>query len=229
MSVNFLKAHCLNAANTTPIIFLHGFLGTFQDFTKLASYLKEFHCIGIDLPGHGDSAFTPNFSQSMPFFQKMHLVGYSMGGRLALQYAKVFPEKIATLTILSAHCGLATGHEKRWQEDLKWAQKIREDFDGFLQEWYAQELFAGFIPDLSMRKKQNPEALAKTLLHYSLAKQECFSIKNSGIIVGEKDTKYQKLYPNASIVQKAGHMVHLENPRIVAQLIKQRIYELDKR
>lgn len=143
-----------------------------------------------------------------------------------MQYAKDFPEKIATLTILSAHCGLKNKQEKqkRLSTDLGWAEKITRSFDDFLKEWYDQPIFAGFRPDLFMRRKQNASELARCLIHYSLGKQPCIKPRNGLFVVGEKDAKYRSLYPNAFVIPNAGHMVHLENPSAVAEIIKRRIH-----
>lgn len=205
-----------------PLIFLHGFLGTKEDWNPVLSYLHDEQCIAIDLPGHGQTPFTEHFFDLIPDFPKIHLVGYSMGGRLAMQYAEANLEKIATLTLLSAHTGLIQ-KEERLQQDLLWAQKITHSFDDFLTEWYDQPIFAGFTPDLTMRKKQNPESLAKALVHFSLGKQPVLTPKNACFVVGEKDQKYRKLYPDAIVVPNAGHMVHYEQPAIVAQIIKNRL------
>src|SRR5689334_17350674 len=89
-----------------PFVFLHGFLGNSQDWQEVASKLLA-TCIAFDLPGHGASAFTEDFflafHQATKEFPPFHLVGYSMGGRLALQFAAKYPEKINKLTLLSAH------------------------------------------------------------------------------------------------------------------------------
>ena len=205
-----------------PLVFLHGFLGTSADFDPVCSHLSMHHCIKIDLPGHGAAPFTENFFDIMPSFPKMHLIGYSMGGRLAMQYAAALPEKIESLTLLSASVGLNSPQEKqkRYEADQLWARKMRQSFDDFLTEWYDQPIFAGFTPDLTMRKKQNPTELAKALIHYSLGRQNALQPKNATFIVGERDVKYRALYPQAIVIPNAGHMVHLEQPAAVAEIIK---------
>ncbi len=204
------------------IVFLHGFLGTKEDWEPVCSYFSEFSCLSFDLPGHGSSPFTENFS--LTSFPKIHLVGYSMGGRLALSYANKHPEKIASLTLLSTFTGVAEAN--RLEIDQRWANKILHSFDDFLKEWYDQPLFAGYKPDLTMRKKQNPKNIAQALLHYSPAILKVSPIDEACLIVGERDQKYRELYPNAIVVPNAGHMVHLEQPEMVAKIIKKRIYDL---
>lgn len=149
-----------------------------------------------------------------------------MGGRLAMAYAAKHPERIASLILISAHCGLASEEEKqkRWIKDSEWAKLLLElPIDEFLSRWYDQPLFHPFKPDLRMRRRQNPQLLAKALLHFSLAKQPRYSTDEALILVGERDEAFRKLYPEAEIIADAGHMAHLENPKAVAEAIKHRI------
>jgi 2-succinyl-6-hydroxy-2,4-cyclohexadiene-1-carboxylate synthase len=155
---------------------------------------------------------------------RFHLIGYSMGGRLALMYAAKHPEQIASLTLLSAHPGLKTEGEKRERAkiDDDWAKLIFElPIDEFLSRWYHQPLFSRYKPDIEMRKRQNIEALAASLVHYSLAKQPRFEVDQ--VLVGERDEKFKALFKNPLIIPEAGHVIHLENPRAVAEEIQKRI------
>ena len=216
---------CLKEGAGIPLVFLHGFLGTSSDWDSVCSHLPPSLCYGVDLPGHGASPFTENFAEEMPDFGVCHLIGYSMGGRLAMQYAERFPEKIASLTIASAHCGLSSEEEKqkRRLHDEKWAADILP-FDPFLKRWYDQSLFGGFKPDLTIRSKHNPTLLARAMTHYSLGRQPLLQPKGAVFAVGERDVKYRELYPSAEIVPGAAHMVHLENPRGLAKIIERRIF-----
>ena len=202
-----------------PLVFLHGFLGTAADWEPVCSYLPPCPCIGLTLPGHGGTPFTEEFHIDIPRF---HLIGYSMGGRIAMAYAKKHPEQIASLTVLSAHPGLKNEEERklRWESDQGWAKLLLKlPIDDFLLQWYDQSIFKPFRPDLSMRREQNIPGLAAALLHYSLAKQPVYEM--DGPLVGERDMKFRALYKNPILVPNAGHMVHLENPEFVARKIYQ--------
>ncbi len=206
----------------TPIVFLHGFLGDPSDWDAVISFLPKFHCIPISLPGHGKTPFATDFTTWMPNIRSFHLVGYSLGGRLALQYAKLFPERIASLTLASSHLGLKNEEEKkkRLQVDEQWAEKLRTlSLKEFLSLWYEQPLFGHFKPDLSKRLEHDPQQLALALLHFSLAKQSYIEPKNALILVGEKDQRYRDLFPHANIIPNAAHMIHLENPLAFARIL----------
>lgn len=210
----------LRTGSNTPIVFLHGFLGSHRDWEPVIQYLSPFTCIALDLPGHGNTPFEP-FEIPLPYF---HLVGYSMGGRIAMDYAQKHPEKIASLHLISAHPGLKTDREKKERriDDENWAKKLKQlPIDEFLTQWYDQAVFNAFVPDLTMRKKQNVSELAEALLYFSLSKQQRF--ETQGLIVGEHDPKFHSLAPNPTIIPNAGHMVHLENPKMLASTLQRRI------
>lgn len=205
-----------------PLLFLHGFLGTPHDWQPLSSHLPSSHCIASTLPGHNHTPFTKNFTIPFPRF---HLIGYSLGGRIANDYAQKHPEQIASLTLISAHPGLLTFLEKqnRLQSDKAWARLLQTlPIDEFLKRWYDQELFKDFCPDFAMRKNHNPNDLAKCLLHFSLAKQTHNAIDE--MIVGERDLKFRSLCKRPIIIPNAGHMAHIENPKAVAMAITKRIF-----
>lgn len=217
----------LKEGKGTPLVFLHGFLGSSEDWKELIRYLPSVPCFGVDLPGHGASPFTEHFAEEMPLFSEpVHLIGYSMGGRLALQYAALFPQKVASLTLISSHPGLSSEEEKKQRiaQDENWAQQILQfEIDEFLRRWYDQSIFGDFRPDLTMRRKHTPQQLAQCLVHYSLGRQPLLPSQRADCIVGEKDAKYRALLPNATVVPRAAHMVHLENPEDLASIIQTRI------
>ncbi len=203
------------------IVFLHGFLGSSKDWEPLFSFLPSFSCIGRNLPGHANTPFSENFSidiQKAPF----HLVGYSMGGRLAMRYALDHPKNVKKLILISTHPGLISLEEKKEREesDALWAHLLStKPIDEFLQRWYDQPIFNSFRPDFSMRRHHDKTALAKALVHYGLSRQPFLYLPNAVHIVGEHDAKFRALHPNALVVPKAAHAVHLENPQYLAKLL----------
>ncbi len=202
------------------VVFLHGFLGAPSDWDPVISLLP-FHCVACELPGHGKTPFAPSWD--MPL-RRAHLVGYSLGGRIAAEFAGTHPERVLSLTLLSAHSGLDTETEKqdRFKTDAKWAELLKTlPMEEFLKRWYAQPLLSSFTPDLEKRRKHSPAALAETLLHYSLARQKKIDMKQ--VLVGEWDLKFRALHPDGVVIEKAGHQVHLENPRAVADIIRRRV------
>lgn len=159
-----------------PLVFLHGFLGTKADWVALMPALSQhFHCICIDLPGHGEhqqawptlannqdtplNGFTLCVSAIVASMDnlgidKFHLYGYSLGGRIALHLAQTHPNRLHSLQLESCHPGLEQAKEKkaRLQNDTLWADRLmRQQADEFLNLWYQQAVFADM--DAKARKE----------------------------------------------------------------------------
>lgn len=102
-------------ANNPPILALHGWLDNAATFDWLAKLLaKDYYFIAIDLPGHGlsshlalgchyhfcDGIFTVVEVIKALGFDKIHLLGHSMGACLASLIAGVAPQKIISLALI---------------------------------------------------------------------------------------------------------------------------------
>jgi pimeloyl-ACP methyl ester carboxylesterase len=103
------------AVSDTPILLLHGSPGSSADFRRLGPALAGTHrVIAPDLPGFGASSRSiPDYSSRAHAryvldlldelrIQRIHVVGYSMGGGVALSMDALAPARVASLTILSA-------------------------------------------------------------------------------------------------------------------------------
>jgi naphthoate synthase len=226
------------------LVFLHGFLGRKEDWNSLITHIEDnFYCICFDLPGHGASPFHENIIESIISsldhldIKKCALIGYSMGGRIALTLANLDFKRFGHLILMSAHPGLKNSEErkKRWQEDQKWIEMLKSNsFEKFLNAWYSQPLFESlkthrtlFEKVLSERKQQNPLFLAKLLNLLSLSKQPHFTTFSPAtlFLYGELDLKYGKLYNKLlsfgeiAMISDSGHAIHLENPSACAKKI----------
>ncbi len=113
--VNLAYQTFQSAADKPVIILLHGSPGQSGDFARLAPVLaRDYRLIAPDLPGFGASTRdVPDYSiraharyvlalLDQLHIQHAHLVGFSMGGGVALNLADIAPERIASITMLSA-------------------------------------------------------------------------------------------------------------------------------
>ena len=116
-------------------------MGSCRDWTPIIGRLQDhFHCIAVDLPGHGQSRCDDPLQFAMPTAAAAvielldylaigagGLVGYSMGGRLALYLAVHFPARFSHLVLESSSPGLRTAAERTtrrsWDEAM--AHKLR--------------------------------------------------------------------------------------------------------
>ncbi len=232
------------------VLFLHGFMGSHKDFDRsIAALATQFCCLALDLPGHGDTLVEGDITQyTMPQtaaaivawldqlqISQCFLVGYSMGGRLALYLALHFPQRFPKVVLESASPGLKTEPERvdRVRHDRHLADQLEADFPTFLSTWYSQPLFQSLQnhPEFERVKTQRlhnrPAELAKSLqylgtgLQPSLWENLPHHTRPLLLLVGEDDRKFRRINqamadccPMAQIriVANCGHAPHLENP-----------------
>ena len=113
--VNGLRLHHLDWGNTSAptIVCVHGLRGNAHSFDGFARHFRDrFHVVAVDVRGRGDSAWAPDGDYTMPSyvadlemvldelaFDRLTLVGTSMGGRIAMLYAGRHPERLDRLII----------------------------------------------------------------------------------------------------------------------------------
>lgn len=221
------------------IVFLHGFLGSPDDWTPLTQHIQS-PFKTLTLPGHhGKPLDLSTLEKEIP--EKVTLIGYSLGGRLALDFARKFPERIEDLIILSANPGIESGRDKRIIQDEKWISLIEnEGMDRFLEEWYSQELFSSFLLTEEMKKKRkrhDPHALCEVLRTLSPAKLPSLwpYLKDFSFpmlfLFGENDIKYRPIgnrllkHFDVTWISNASHPIHIEAPEVIAEIINRRSYE----
>lgn len=243
------------------LVALHGFTGSTATWRNLAQALPSVRVIAIDLIGHGQTAIPQQISRfSMQEqiqdleevfdhlqLKKFTLLGYSMGGRVALSYAISYPERIEKLILESASPGLQTSKERseRRVRDNALAEKIISNgLLSFVNAWESIPLFESQkrLPHSVQeairleRLSQKEEGLASSLRGIgtgsqppnwmSLAKLE-FPVL---LITGSLDEKFCKialemkaLLKNAkhTTVNDAGHAIHVENPVEFATIVEE--------
>ena len=256
----FVKRNSTNGSKT-PVVFLHGFTGSSFDWEFFFDkFSDEFEAITIDLLGHGKTSspkILNNYSvQSQIKFlnkiltklniEKPIIVGYSMGGRLALSYLLSFPNNVNSIVLESTSFGLKTKaeREERINSDKILANKIKNSsIEEFIESWMSIPLFSSQnkLP-LLIRKEQienkirtnNVIGLTNSLLGFGTGNMNNYfnELKKVKIevllITGSLDSKFTEiaidannLFPNSdhSIVGDAGHNVHLEKPEEFLKLL----------
>ena len=224
----------------SQIIAIHGQLGMTCDwdyFAKIAS--KAQHDLEvIDL-----WSFLVNKELSLKDFgstlnkhsdsKSDVLLGYSMGGRLALHALLANPSRWKAAVIVSAHLGLVDDDAKieRRKEDDKWSKKVWElEWSDFWAQWNSQSVLStGKIEPKDRRKlKLYTKEISRAFKCWSLAEQEDLLPQLVEIdvpilfVTGEKDKKFYNHLtsavkslnrPNIKIlsVPGAGHRVPWED------------------
>ena len=251
--------HQVSGITSKPVVlFLHGFMGASTDWADVMAELADaYHCLAVDLPGHGASTGLPDGLYTMEGtaqalvdlldgrgIERCAVVGYSMGGRLALYFAMRFPERCRVLVLESASPGLATAQERaarRAVDEDRAARLEREDFDTFVNEWYRQPLFAslagqkGLMEQMIARRRANdPRELVRSLRGMGTGRQPSLWERlaawrvSTVAVAGGLDAKYVEIAGRmaassaavrAVTVPDAGHNIHAEQPaRFIALL-----------
>lgn len=156
ININF---RCWNEEATDTIVLLHGFTGSVATWNKVAQLIpNHYRIVAVDLIGHGLSdAPTEVAMYSMEeqvevlheLFKELHLsnftlLGYSLGGRVALSYVANYPNKVNHLILESASPGLKTEQEReaRRISDEKLADEILQNgLQSFVEKWENIPLF----------------------------------------------------------------------------------------
>ena len=204
---------------------------------RFSSESAELKIIAEDLYAKPFQAFddwTENFcnrAESQAKEEKSVLVGYSLGGRLALHACVHRPDLWHAVIVIGADPGLESEEEKRVQldRDRNWAERLkREPLEKLVDEWDAQPVFCAMkntaprnLDELDVGKLgQQFEVFSKGLQQNLVP--ELAELKNPPVLFlsGEKDKKYQeigdelaKLCPmvESRLIADAGHRVPWEN------------------
>jgi 2-succinyl-6-hydroxy-2,4-cyclohexadiene-1-carboxylate synthase len=168
-------------------------------------------------------------------------VGYSLGGRIMLHAALLFPEEVERLVLISASPGIQdpTEREARIAADSTLAERIGSlGVEAFVDDWMSMPMFAGLDSSNNQRAARltnTADGLIRSLKLCGTGAQESFWSRLGELkmpvllIVGESDQKFVDLnheMKNAigsnaqlEIVPGVGHSVPLEDPQAVARLI----------
>ena len=248
------------APTTDAVVLLHGFTGSHHSWDGIAPALARTQpVIAFDLPGHGDSDFgdaterhsmahtTAALDEALAVLaiERASVVGYSMGGRLALHLAATRPQRIARLALESASPGLETDAERttRRQADEHLANfALQHGIDAFVDRWETTPVLAAeqTLPAATrqalrvQRLRCSPTGLAASLRGMGTGAQPWLGNDlphvhvPTLVIVGADDAKFVAIarqmhagLPNArlAVVRDAGHNVHLQQPDRFTELI----------
>jgi 2-succinyl-6-hydroxy-2,4-cyclohexadiene-1-carboxylate synthase len=201
------------------LVLLHGFTQTGRSWAPLMAEVQgRYRCFAPDLPGHGDAEGRrpASFDAVAAYLAALKLdrfvlCGYSMGGRLALDFAVRHPERA-----------------ERRAADLALADRIEAiGLEAFVDEWGGQPLFATQprgVAELARedRLRSTASGLAAALRGMGTGAMAPLHdrLPAATWVVGEHDEKFRALAPETPVViEGAGHAAHLEAPEAVAQVI----------
>lgn len=238
------------------LVFLHGFSGDCHEWQTVGASLDDYPRLYLDLPGHGGSAETgvAGFAEMSELLThtlisynilKYWLVGYSLGGRIAMFHACQHPAGLDGVIVEGGHPGLqdTDARQARLIADRRWASRFRsEPLEAVFADWYQQPVFASLTEEqrkalIALRSRNNGPRLADMLEATSLAVQPDLRPALTArdfpfyFLYGERDEKFKALVAELNAtrhaIPHAGHNAHRENPDAVAaslaQILRHRI------
>ncbi len=229
---------------------LHGFTNTGASWRTVTAALGErYRPLTPDIRGHGsaserrpvslDGVIDDLAALTPPRFE---LVGYSMGGRLALHAALALPARVSRLALISASPGIAdpAARAQRRAADERLAGEVDEmTIDQFAARWEQMPVLAGQPAAVQAaigadRRRNTPAGLAAALRGLgtgalpSLWERLGELTIPVDLLVGERDAKFRAVAEamaaglsdaRLEVVPGTGHSVHLEAPDAVARII----------
>lgn len=240
------------AGDGPALLLLHGFTGAAATWAPFVGRLNGRRTIAVDLIGHGGSD-APADSERYRMERcvadlcavldalgvtRADVLGYSMGGRVALHLAAAAPERVRALVLESSSPGIADPAERRARlaaDEALAAAIERDGLAAFVDRWERLPLFASqaALPAetrarlRAQRLRNDPAGLAASLRGMGAGRQESLWDRLGSLgmpallIAGELDEKYRAIAgamasampgARAEIVPGAGHAVHLERP-----------------
>lgn len=232
------------------VVLLHGFTQTRQSWRRtIAALGGRYRALAPDLPGHGQAAERrpASFTACAAYVRalagdRFTLVGYSMGGRIALYTALTLPQHVERLVLVGASPGIADAaeREERRRADEALADRVEEiGVEAFATEWGSQALFAGQPERVAAaahadRLRNTPHGLAAALRGLGTGVMPPLWDRLGELampvtlVVGERDATFRAIAGRMSgaiqdchvvVVDGAGHAVQLEQPELVAAAI----------
>ncbi|RIV29220.1 2-succinyl-6-hydroxy-2,4-cyclohexadiene-1-carboxylate synthase [Alicyclobacillaceae bacterium I2511] len=242
------------------VLLLHGFTGSAHSWSAIAAALaKNFTVVTVDILGHGQTSAPTDclryqmeqvaldLTQVMVALEhpRFSCLGYSMGGRLAIALACLYPQQVKRLIVESGSPGLATAAERQARRTADehladWLMSVEKE--QFVDYWEQLPIFAEYsmLPlDVqrqvrAIRLSHTKVGLAGSLRGMGTGAQPSFwdLIESLTLpvllLTGETDKKFctiaEKMkshLPTAQVesIFAAGHAVHLQQTEVFIQQV----------
>jgi len=250
-----MKLHFRAVGAGPPVVILHGLLGSLDNWVPFAQRLaSQFHVHLLDLRNHGQSPHASEFNYEVMAedvheylichrIAGAHLLGHSMGGKVAMRFAQLHPEEVRRLVVvdmsprefpprfapvLEAMLAIQPGTRQR-----------REEIDQLLQGAIPDKILRQFLlknlgRDEAGRLSWKPNVRAIHINYASIRSALPTKTKFAGptlFVRGElsdyiRDEDFvaiQNLFPDAQFatIPDAGHWVHADALDQCTEVVRQ--------
>jgi pimeloyl-ACP methyl ester carboxylesterase len=218
-----------------PILILHGLMGGLSNFDGVANYFstRGYKVIIPELPIYTQNILKTNVKAFAKYvkdfityrgYERVILLGNSLGGHIALYHTKMYPEKVAGL-VITGSSGLyesAMGDSYPKRGDYEYIKKKAEAvfYDpSIATKEIVDEVYASVNDRIKLIKTLT---IAKSAIRHNMAKdlpkmhvQTCIIWgKNDQVTPPDVAEEFKKLLPNSSLywIDKCGHAAMMEHP-----------------
>ncbi|WP_068677718.1 alpha/beta fold hydrolase [Oceanobacillus sp. Castelsardo] len=258
LNIDNVNIYCEYICNgKPPLVLIHGFVSSTYTFNRIIPLLeKDFSVVAIDLPGFGRSEKSTSFFYSyenyarlvtkcMDYFgmDDVSIVGHSMGGQIALNTAKLMPDKVKKLFLLASSGYLKSSNRLLVYSSylpffslyVKRAVNNRSVIDSLRNVFYNHSyITSDHIREFErpIKEKNFPKSLIRLLRHREgdLSPRELGKINTSTLLIWGEDDQVVPLHvgkrlvqdlPNAELItfKETGHLVTEERPNEISNLI----------
>ena len=230
------------------VVLVHGFLGSPEDWSDVRAQLNPaINCECVSLRDLGSASIAGAADTLAIQLAKNPcdvLVGYSMGGRIALELASKQPELAPRLVLFSTSTGLHDADDRRAraeQDDARAVDLREHGMREFTRSWYELPMFAQFRAHASFARTRarrligDAEFWAGCVADCSPGRTECREndlarlASRTIMAVGDRDDYYvafalraASLAPTLTVemIAGAGHVLPLEAPSACADIIE---------
>ncbi|UZN01612.1 alpha/beta fold hydrolase [Cellulomonas sp. S1-8] len=242
-----------------PVVFLHGLFGQGRNFAQIAKALApEYRSLLLDLPDHGRSAWTDRFDYTTTADLvadhlragaaadgPVHVVGHSMGGKVAMVLALRHPELVGRLVVadIAPAAGGSVGEFAHLLDSL-----AAVDLTTLARRGEADERLAARIPDARVRGfllqnlRADGDGGFRWQANLDLLRRDLAAVggfpdvgeatfdhpvlwvagDRSDYVRPEHDPAMRRLFPRTTLVtlKGAGHWVHSEQPEAFVSALR---------
>lgn len=240
-----MKLNYKREGNGGPLIIIHGLFGSLDNWQTLGKkFAEDFDTILIDQRNHGHSPHSDDFDYDLMAkdlielikdleFEKVNIIGHSMGGKTAMRAAQLRPELIDKLVVVDIG---PKGYPMHHDSILEGLHAI--DFNVVKSRGQANEAISPYIQDEGVKQfllknlywkekgvldwrinlpviTANMEKIISRLPSDEVAIPTLFIRgEKSNYIIEDDYTDIFMQFPNSDIetVYNAGHWIHAENP-----------------
>lgn len=255
-TVDIAHRHMGGAQAAAPVILLHGLLGSARNWQSAGRLLaQDFRVYALDLRNHGESPHDPVMNYpamaadvrawlDRQALRRVHIVGHSMGGKVAMHLATRLPERVISLTVVDIS---PRAYPPRWERELEAMQRMpvaqftkRLEAEQWLEDYIRDWAFRKFLvsnleraPAGGFQWVVNLDILQAALPNlFQQVPEEGWRFDGRTLFVRGGNSRFieesdlamiRRLFPFARLetVEDAGHNVHFDQPEAFVRVIKQ--------